>query len=313
MTLIQLQYVLTVAEYKNFTIAAEKSFVSQPTLSMQIQKLEKELDVELFDRSFNPIKITPIGQKIINQAKIIIQESNKLSQVVEEEKQSMNGTIVLGIIPTILPTLVPLFYKTFKQKYPETNLIIKELKTNDMIKNIKEGNIDFGIASTPLYDIQITEKPLYKEPMVAYMNASNPDYNKEKLNANDIDFKDLLVLEEGNCFRDNVLDLCKNKESLNLNVKLESGSFSTLVSFVNEGYGTTILPLLESENLKIEDKKNIRYFEQSPYREISLVYSNTQIRLTFVNHFVELIKSIIRGKNFMENKDFQNIPQLKVL
>ncbi|MDR2123238.1 MAG: LysR family transcriptional regulator [Flavobacteriaceae bacterium] len=313
MTLIQLQYVLTVAEYKNFTIAAEKAFVSQPTLSMQIQKLEKTLGVELFDRTTNPIKITPIGKKIVNQAKIILLEAGKLSKIVEEDKKSMNGTVIMGIIPTITPTLVPLFYKTFRNKYPGSELIIKELKTEDLIKGIKEGYLDFGIASTPLGDGQIIERPIYREPLVAYVSPQNGSLHKEEtLDTDKLDFNYLLMLEEGHCFRDTVLDLCKHKDAINSNIKLEGGSFSTLVSLVNEGFGFTILPLLESENLSEVEKKNVKYFSSSPFREISLIYSSNQIRTTFAEKFVDLIKSILRGKLFLEDK-VEYKPLLKVL
>ena len=312
-TLIQLQYVLTVAEYKNFTIAAEKAFVSQPTLSMQIQKLEKTLRVELFDRTTNPIKITPIGKKIVEQAKIILSEASKLSQIVEEDKKSMNGTVVIGIIPTITPTLVPLFYKTFKNKYPESDLVIKELKTEDIIKGIKKGNLDFGIASSPIHDNQIIEKPIYKEPLVAYVSSGDTTLSKKTvLSVDDLDFNYLLMLEEGHCFRDVVLDLCKYRDTINSNIKLEGGSFTTLINLVNEGFGFTILPLMESENLSDEEKKNIRYFFSSPSREISLIYSTNQIRTTFANKFVDLIKSILRGKLFLEDK-IENKPQIKVI
>lgn len=313
MTLIQLQYVLTVAQYKNFTVAAEKAFVSQPTLSMQIQKLEKALGVELFDRTTNPIKITSIGEKIISQARIILQEADKLPKIVEEDKKSMNGIVKIGIIPTIIPTLVPLFFKIFKNKHPESELIIKELKTEDILKSLKNDEIDFAIVSTPLNnDYPIIERPIYREPLVAYISPQDDLYKEDLLEIDKLDFNNLLMLEEGHCFRDHVLDLCKYKDSIHSNIKLESGSFSTIVSLVNEGFGFTILPLLESENLSETDKKNLRYFKNSPFREISLIYSSNQIRLTFADKFIELIKSILRGKLFLEEK-IDNKPQLKIV
>lgn len=310
MTIIQLQYVLKVAEYKNFTVAAEKSFVSQPTLSMQVQKLEKELDVEIFDRSSNPITITVIGKKIIEQVKIILNEANRLTQIVEEGKNSMRGTITLGIIPTILPTFVPLFYKIFRNKYSETNLIIKELKTNEIVQQILSDSLDFAIVSGPLNILQIIEKPIYKEPLVYYLSDRDPLYNKAQIKISDINFSQLLLLEEGNCFRDNVLDLCEGKENYKSKINLESGSFSTLIKLVNEGYGATFLPLLEAEDLSDKDKEYIRFLEPCPYREISLIYNNSQIRSTFINNFIQLVKSILRGKLFLEN---QNNPTLIIL
>src|SRR5690606_26948050 len=139
MTLIQLEYVLAVAEYKNFTLAADRCFVTQPTLSMQIQKLEKELEIEIFDRSSHPIKLTQIGEKVVNQAKIILKESQKMGQLVLEERGLVEGDFTIGVIPTILPTLVPLFYKSFQKVHPNTNLIIKEMQTDEILVQLQQG------------------------------------------------------------------------------------------------------------------------------------------------------------------------------
>lgn len=199
MTLVQLQYVLAVAEYKNFTVAADKSFVTQPTLSMQIQKLEKELNVEIFDRTSHPIKITQIGEKIVQQAKTILMEANRMKHLVNEEKGLLEGDFVIGVIPTILPTLVPLFYKTFEKKHPKSNLIIKEFKTEKIIKGIKDGSLDFGIVVSPLHEDQIIEKTLYYEPLVAYIPEGHRLTSQEKIVETDLESADLLILQEGHC------------------------------------------------------------------------------------------------------------------
>ena len=152
MTITQLYYVLAVAEHKNFTLAAEKCFVTQPTLSMQIQKLEKELNIDIFDRTSHPIKITQIGAKIVAQAKTILMEANRMKHLVNEEKGLLEGDFIIGVIPTVLPSLVPLFYKTFQKNNPKSNLIIKELQTDKIVKGIKDGSLDFGIVVSPLFE-----------------------------------------------------------------------------------------------------------------------------------------------------------------
>lgn len=302
MTIIQLQYVLSVAESRNFTLAAEKSFVTQPTLSMQIQKLERELDIEIFDRSTHPITITPIGQKVIEQAKRIIAESKKMHQMVLEAKGSMEGEVTLGIIPTIFPSLVPLFYKTFKKKYPKSILKIKELKTEEIIEKLYDGSLDFGIAATPLNYDNIIEKPIYYEPLLAFIPSHHPLSNSTTISSNDLDPNDILLLEEGHCFRNNVLSLCDTHEIAHVEQELQSGDFSTLIKLSKEGFGITVLPLLFTEDMNESDKKFLKKFTGTqPTREVSLIYHDSQIRVQFAKEFFNLIQGLIRGKLFLES------------
>lgn len=304
MTLVQLQYVLAVAEYKNFTIAADKSFVTQPTLSMQIQKLEKELNIEIFDRTSHPIKITQIGEKIVGQAKMILMEANRMKHLVNEEKGLLEGDFVIGVIPTILPTLVPLFYKTFEKKHPKSNLIIKEFQTDKIIKGIKDGSLDFGIVVAPLHEEQIIEKTLYYEPLVAYVPEGHRLEKQERILETDLDTSDLLILQEGHCFRNNVLSLCDATKMKQRPVKLESGSFDALVKLANDGYGMTLLPALEAEELADNLKKNIKEFENPvPTREVSLIYHQSQLRDSFENELIKTIQGILRGKIFLEQTE----------
>lgn len=304
MTLVQLQYVLAVAEHKNFTIAAEKSFVTQPTLSMQIQKLEKELNIDIFDRTSHPIKITQIGEKIVAQAKTILMEANRMKHLVNEEKGLLEGDFVIGVIPTVLPSLVPLFYKTFQKNNPKSNLVIKELQTDKIIKGIKDGSLDFGIVVSPLYEDQIIEKPLYYEPLIAYVPKGHRLASKEKINENDLDTSDLLILQEGHCFRNNVLALCGTTHMKNRPVKLESGSFEALIKLSNDGYGMTLLPSLVADDLSNELKSNVKDFESPvPTREVSLIYHQSQLRNSFEKELINTIQSILRGKIFLEKDE----------
>jgi len=173
MTITQLQYVLAVAEHKNFTLAAEKCFVTQPTLSMQIQKIEEELKILIFDRTKKPIQLTDIGQKIVNQAKNIVNEADRIKDIVEQQKGFIGGEFRLGIIPTIMPTLLPMFLSNFIKKYPKIKLIIEELNTDEIILRLKNGKLDAAIAATPLMEEKLKEIVLYYEPFMAYIPESH--------------------------------------------------------------------------------------------------------------------------------------------
>lgn len=305
MTIIQLEYVLVVAESKNFTLAADKAFVTQPTLSMQIQKLEKELGVEIFDRSTHPIKITPIGEKIIAQAKVILKEVKKMSQMISELNISLEGTLKVGIIPTVLPTLLPLFYKNFVTQFPKAKLIIQELKTHEILEKLRDDKIDFGILVTPLGHEDIVEKPLYNEPLVAFVPEEHRLSKKSKISDSDLVLDDLLLLDEEHCFRNNVLSICDFFHTeVNPKLEVDSGSFHALLKLSKDGFGMTVLPSLHAEELTEVDKGFIKEFESpTPVREVSLVYHKSQLRLTFIKEFSKMVKSIIRGKIFIESSN----------
>ena len=297
MTITQLQYVLAVAEYQNFTLAAEKSYVTQPTLSMQVQKLEDELDVRIFDRSKKPIAITEAGRKIVAQAKNIVNEAKRIKDIVDQEKGFIGGEFTLGIIPTVMPTLLPMFLKTFINKYPKVNLIIREQNTDTLIRNLQEGHLDAGIAATPL-DIEfIVERPLYYEPFVGYVPPGHRLRKAEKLMPEDLDIKDILLLQDGHCFREGVVNLCKaSKNAEAEHFQLQSGSFETLVNLANEGLGMTLLPFLNTLELDASKKSNLKYFkEPSPAREISLIYHKKELKLHITNALRDVISSVVRG------------------
>jgi len=297
MTITQLQYVLAVAEHQNFTLAAEKSFVTQPTLSMQVQKLEDELDILIFDRGKKPIAVTEVGKKIVEQAKNIVNEANRIKDIVDQEKGFIGGEFTLGIIPTVMPTLLPMFLNTFIKKYPKVNLVIKEQNTDDLIRNIQDGHIDAGIAVTPLEIEYIKERPLYYEPFVGYVPKSHRLSEKKKITSADLDINDVLLLQDGHCFRDGVINLCKASQyPLEETFQLQSGSFETLVNLVNEGMGMTLLPFLNTINLDDKRKENLRYFEApSPAREVSLIYHKSELKIQITEAIKDVISSIVRG------------------
>lgn len=297
MTITQLQYVLAVAEHKNFTLAAEKSFVTQPTLSMQVQKLEDELDILIFDRTKKPISITQVGEKIVAQAKNIVNEANRIKDIVDQEKGFIGGEFTLGIIPTIMPTLLPMFLKTFINKYPKVNLIIKEQNTETLIKNIQDGHIDAGIAATPLEIEFIKERPLYYEPFVGYVPKNHKLNSLEKLTPEDLDINNVLLLKDGHCFRDGIINLCNVPKDFNdEHFQLQSGSFETLINLSNEGLGMTLLPYLNTLELDTLKKENLKYFiNPSPAREVSLIYHKNELKSQITEALKDVISSVVRG------------------
>jgi LysR family hydrogen peroxide-inducible transcriptional activator len=303
MTITQLQYVLAVAEHKNFTLAAEKCFVTQPTLSMQIQKIEEELNVLIFDRSKKPIQLTAIGLKIVNQAKNIVNEAGKIKDIVEYQKGFIGGEFRLGIIPTITPTLLPMFLNNFIKKYPKVNLIIEELNTDEIILRLKNGHLDAAIAATPLEDEKIKEIVLYYEPFVAYIPSDHIASQKKEIEISDLNLDDILLLQDGHCFRDSILNLCKNQEIATRNTfQLESGSFETLIKLADEGLGTTLLPYLHTLDLKEKDKLKLRHFkEPKPAREVSLIYPKSELKIHIIDALRNTISGVIKGAIVFHN------------
>ena len=303
MTITQLQYVLAVAEHKNFTLAAEKCFVTQPTLSMQIQKIEEELNILIFDRSKKPIQLTAIGSKIVDQAKNIVSEAGKIKDIVEFQKGFIGGEFRLGIIPTVMPTLLPMFLNNFIKKYPKIQLIIEELNTDEIITRLKNGHLDAAIAATPLEDEKIKEIVLYYEPFVAYIPANFAIAHANDIEVSDLNLDTILLLQDGHCFRDGILNLCKNHNVASRNsFQLESGSFETLVKLADEGLGTTLLPYLHTLDLKEKDKLKLRHFkEPKPAREVSLIYPKSELKIHIIDALKNSISGIVKGAIVFQN------------
>lgn len=303
MTITQLHYVLAVAEYQNFTKAAKKVFVTQPTLSMQIQKLEDELNILIFDRSKKPIELTDVGRKIVAQAKNIVDESDRIQDIVDQQKGFIGGEFKIGIIPTIMPTLLPMFLRNFTKKYPKVKLSIEELHTQAIIEMVKEGHLDAAIAATPLEDSDIKERVLYFEPFVGYVPNNHRLRGKTKLEPTDLDVEDILLLQDGHCFKDGILNLCKmTKPYEEDNFRLQSGSFETLIKLSNEGLGMTLLPYLHTLDLREKDKAHLRMFaDPIPAREVSLIYHKSELKMQIIEALQSAIAGVIKGAIAFQN------------
>lgn len=303
MTITQLQYVLAIAEQKNFTKAAEKCFVTQPTLSTQIQKLEDELDVIIFNRNKKPIELTDVGKKIVAQARNIVSEAERIQDIVDQQKGFIGGEFRLGIIPTIMPTLLPMFLNNFIHKYPKVKLKIEEFTTEEIIDRLNEGHLDAAIVATPLGLESIKERVLYYEPFVAYIPPNHRLHQSEKIKPSELDIDDVLLLEDGHCFREGVINLCKSfKKNIENKFQIESGSIETLIKLSNEGLGMTLLPYLHTLDIKEKLKVNLKHFDEPiPAREVGIIYHKSELKMQIIEALQKVISGVVRGAIAFQN------------
>lgn len=268
MNLQQLEYIVAVEQHRHFANAAAACFVTQPTLSMMIQKLEEELEIKIFDRSRQPVVPTPAGELVIIQARKILLEVERTRDILRQQKQTLSGVLRVGIIPTLAPYLVHRFITRFLEKYPDVELSISEEVTSLIVKQLKNDKLDVGILVGPLNDASIREVPLFYEPLLVY---SSHTYEKAYLLPEDIDPQELLLLEEGHCLRSQILNLCELRRQSISRLNYQTGSLETLIRLVGTGNGVTILPALAVEAMSVEQKQHVLPFLQpSPVREVSL-------------------------------------------
>ncbi|WP_333601121.1 hydrogen peroxide-inducible genes activator, partial [Flavobacterium sp.] len=273
------------------------------TLSMQIQKIEEELGIQIFDRTKKPIQLTEIGQKIVNQSKNIVNEADRIQDIVDQQKGFIGGEFRLGIIPTVMPTLLPMFLNNFIKKYPKVKLIIEELNTNDIIEKLKNGHLDAAIAATPLEEEKIKEIVLYFEPFVAYIPENNSAYQKKEIEIDDLNIDEILLLQDGHCFRDGILNLCKNQNQNEKNhFQIESGSFETLIKLADEGLGITLLPYLHTLDLNEKDTLKLKHFvEPKPAREVSLIFPKNELKIHIIDALRTTISGVVKGAIAFQN------------
>ena len=310
MTLVQLEYIVAVDTYRSFVSAAEKCFVTQPTLSMQIQKLEEFLNVKLFDRSKQPVTPTEIGAQVIEQARLVLQESSKIKEIISNQQQEITGELKIGIIPTIAPYLLPEVIAGMLAKYPDLKLLIWEYTTDDIIHHLKTGVIDCGILATPLLDDHLKEKPLYYETFVGYVSKSSKLYKRNTINGADFDEENIWLLNEGHCMRSQVLNICRSTKNNRLpSLTYNTGSVETLIRLVDVNDGTTLLPELSLKDLSTTQLDKVRYFKSpEPVREISLVTHKNFVKKKMLNALRDEVLALIpEGMKNRKKKDLVGI------
>ncbi|GMQ25316.1 hydrogen peroxide-inducible genes activator [Algoriphagus sp. oki45] len=283
MTIQQLEYLIAVDKFRHFGQAAESCFVTQPTLSAQLSKLEKELEVILFDRSKMPVIPTEIGVQIIAQAKRVVSESKGIYELVAQLKGDISGTIKLGIIPTLAPYLLHLFIRKFLEKYPNVKLEVQEMVTEEVIRHLKNDELDLGIVVTPLDEPGILEKPMFYEKFYAYFSKNHPLLQKKTVRPEELKSNELWILQQGHCFRDQVVSFCDQSMAGHSNFHYESGSLEGLRNMVNRYQGVTLLPELATLELSEEEKSRLRAFEgQAPIREVSIILNRSFLKQKLV-------------------------------
>jgi LysR family transcriptional regulator, hydrogen peroxide-inducible genes activator len=296
MTLVQLEYIVAVDKHRHFVDAADDCHVTQPTLSMQIKKLEEELGVMLFDRNKQPIEPTPVGVKVLEQARAVLLGASQINDIIIENREGVSGTVKIGIIPTIASYLVPLFVPILAQKYPDLNIQIEEWMTHQVVEQMRQGNLDIGIISTPLSEEGFEETPLYYEPFLLYVSPQNSLYNSEKISSRDLNIDEMWLLTDGHCFRNHVLNICGQQPTTNskLNFSFKTGSLGVLMRLVEQHQGYTLLPFLASLDMPIEQRQLVREFkEPAPKREISLIVNKGFQRQRLIEILQEEIRQSI--------------------
>lgn len=307
----QLIYIIAVDRTRNFGKAAKECNVSQPSLSMQIQKFEQELDTVIFDRTKNPIVTTDIGKKIIKQAQLILRERNKIPEIVQFSQDEISGEFTIAIIPTISTYLIPRFHSYFKNNFPKVTLKIEEQTTEQIIKNLDQDLIDAGILATPLKQDSLIERHLYYEEFFLYINPQHELYKQNKISAQHLVHHRPWILAEGHCFRNQALNLCSYDYLQSGEINFESGSFETLIRLVDKDKGYTIIPRMTLEYLSKEQKKHVRPFEAPiPSREVSIVHE----RLFLKEKLIEsLEKSIIKTlPDFISTNKKENLQVIDI-
>lgn len=310
MTFVQLEYIVAVDTYRHFATAAGHCFVTQPTLSMQVQKLEEELGLKIFDRSKQPVMPTEAGREVIEQARRILAEKQVITEIVQSKKGVLTGELHIGIIPTLAPYLLPLFIPAFTTKYPQIKLVVNELTTESAVAWLRGGRIDVGILVTPLQEKGIREQVLFYEELLVYVSRKNAAWKKTYMLAQDIDPNKLWLLEEGHCFRSQIVRLCELRKASRegSHFDYEAGSLETLRRLVELNDGITILPELAALDLTAKQRQLIRHFKRpAPMREVSLVVHRDFVKQRLVQALYQEILHAVPEK-IRQNKDQHVIP-----
>jgi len=302
MTLIQLEYLIAIDTHRNYASAAKHLFVTQPTLSMQVKKIEDDLGVMIFDRSRKPVLTTDIEREIIHQARIAVTEVYKIKELVTDQIGAFHGELRLGIIPTLSPYILPLLLPSFMKKYPDIELQVDELQSEQLINKIKYDLVDVGLLVTPIHEASLTETPLFYERFMLYLSAGHKNLSKAKIDYKDIDINEVWLLKEGNCFRNQVINICNQADhSHKPRLKFESGSLETIKRIIDVRDGSTVMPQLATLNFTLEEQKRLRDFPMpQPVREISLVTKRSKLK----SRLIKLLQSEILAhlpKEVMDN------------
>lgn len=295
MNIQQLQYIIALDRYKNFTKASESCFITQATLSTMIRRLEEELEVIIFDRKANPIITTDAGREIIAEAEKALDHIKNMVMLAKEDNGVIEGNVRIGIIPTIANSLLPLVLKPVMEQYPRLDITITEITTENVLEQLKGNQLDFGIISTPIdakgYDTEV----LYYEPLKVYGNIRS---NKKYLMTSDLTRETHWLLEDGHCIRDQIMSYCslQNKHNQLSNLKFQSHSFETLLNMVDSFGGLTIIPELYVQTLPERQQSKVMEFERPfPVREVSMISYRSDVKARLGKALAAKVRQIVEG------------------
>lgn len=294
MNIQQLEYILAVDQFRHFAKAAEHCHVTQPTLSMMIQKLEDELHIKIFDRSSQPVTPTPTGRKIIEQARVVLYETSRIKEIVNEDEHSLKGSFRLAVLPTIAPYLLPRFFQQLTVKHPELDIRVLEMKTAETLQALQNGEIDAAIIANQPVEQYLTGTVLFFEQFFCYVSQNEPIYKKERIRTADISEEHLWLLDEGHCFRDQLMRFCQMEKVKIRQAAYQLGSLETFMRMVENKNGITFIPELAVYQLNKEQKELVRPFAiPQPCREIVFVTRKDFIRHTLRDLLIERVKAAV--------------------
>ena len=291
MTLQQLNYVLALRKHCSFKLASQKLNISQPALSIQIQKLEAEIGITLFDRSSSPITATNEGKLFLIRAEELVISASDLKTFTRNLREDISGPFKIGIIPTLAPFIIPLFTDHLQSNYPSLDLDYYEMTTNNVIEGVRKGELDTGLIATPINVFGITSEPLFYEKFFFY--SSEPIHSDKTISIKTLDYKNLWLLNEGNCFRDQINNFCDlNEIRKGKKFIYRSNSIDALIRIVDVKGGITILPELTTLSLTVEQEENISPIGKKA-REIGIINRKNNNKQRFTNSLVHSIRENI--------------------
>ncbi|MGB3779910.1 MAG: LysR substrate-binding domain-containing protein [Tunicatimonas sp.] len=295
MTITQLEYVVALDTHRNFATAAAHCHVTQPTLSMQLKKLEEELGTILFDRNKKPVAPTDVGEQVIEQARVSLQSLKQIDALVRRHSDDLSGTLRVGIIPTLSPYLLPRVLPALAKQYPNLTLEIEELLSDQIIDKLHKDQLDVALWVARESENRLVHVPLFYERFLVYLPDDHV-YPDQSIALSELDMKQLWLLKEGHCFRDQVASFCGGLLETSHHANFLSGSLETLKKIVDQHYGFTLLPELAVLDLPEAQRKNVRSFKNiSPLRAVSLTYHRRFCK----DKLVQMLRTEVRA----------NIPQ----
>lgn len=305
-TLTQLAYAVALDTHRHFERAASACNVTQPTLSMQLQKLETALGATLFDRSRTPVIPTDIGRDVIAQARVVLREAASLAELCQTASGAIAGELRLAVIPTLAPYLLPRVLEAIAARHPSLELVVEERVTESVLVGLRDDTLDAGLVATAMDAPDIVQHPLFREPFVGYVSAAHRLAGRAHLAVSDLSLGDLWLLSEGHCLRTQVVTLCQQRggrrrsaTSSNLDActrvaRFESGNLETLKRLVERGSGMTLLPALAVADLATAAQRRlvVPFGNPVPIREVSLIRRRTHFRQQLVNAVVEIVQEV---------------------